>query len=205
MFKIAFLVSGNGTNMENLVKEIQAGRIPDAKAAVVISDKPEAGALARAKKLGVETVVVDRKNFAAKTDFEKAMIHELESRGVHWIALAGFMRILSPDFVNHFHGRILNIHPSLLPAFPGGHSIKDAFDARVKETGVTVHFVDDGVDTGPIILQKKVAVEAKDTLESLETKVHAAEYEIYPEALRLVLSGKVHLPAHNRDEEFGKD
>lgn len=188
--------------MENLVKEIQAGRIPGAEARLVLSDNPGAGAIEKARKLGVEVKVVDRKQYKTKPEFEAAMTHELDGRDIDFIALAGFMRILSEDFVRHFSGRIINIHPSLLPAFPGGHGIRDAYEAKVKETGVTVHFVDEGVDTGPIILQKKVAVAANETLESLETKIHAVEYEIYPEALRRVISGQVRMPSHHRDDEF---
>jgi phosphoribosylglycinamide formyltransferase-1 len=158
--------------------------------------------VAEVAKLGVEVAVVDRKKYAGKPGFEAAITHELEERDIDLIALAGFMRILSGDFVRHFSGRMINVHPSLLPAFPGAHGIRDAFEAKVKETGVTVHFVDEGVDTGPIILQKKIAVDPRETLESLEAKIHQVEYEIYPEALRLVLSGKVRMPSHHRDDEF---
>ncbi len=190
MKKIAFMVSGNGTNMENLINDCHNGRIM-AEASLVICDKPEAGAIKRAKNYGVPVAVVDRKAFAAKQAFEAEIIRKLEERKIDWVVLAGFMRILSSEFVRKYWGRLINIHPSLLPAFPGAHGIRDAFDAKVKETGVTVHFVDEGVDSGKIILQKKVPVDSGDTLETLEAKVHAVEYEIYPEALRLVLSGKV--------------
>lgn len=202
MKSVAFFVSGSGTNMENLVKEIQAGRIPGAQARLVISDNPAAAALEKARKLGVETVVVDRGKYKSKAEFEAALRHELEDRDMDWIALAGFMRILSADFVRHFAARIINIHPSLLPAFPGAHGIRDAFEAKVKETGVTVHFVDEGVDTGPIILQKKLSRDPQDTLESLEAKIHALEYQVYPEALRLVISGQVRMPSHHHEDEF---
>ncbi len=202
MKRIAFLASGNGTNAENLTKEIQAGRVPDAEARLVITDNPGAGVIERARKLKVETVALDRKKYPSKQEFEAAIRHELESRDIDLIALAGFMRILSSDFVRHFAGKIINVHPSLLPAFPGAHGIRDAFEARVKETGVTVHFVDEGIDTGPLILQKKVAVDTGETLETLEAKIHALEYRLYPEALRLVISGKVRLPAHHHEDEF---
>ena len=202
MKKIAFLASGKGTNAENLIKEIQAGRIPGAEAEVVICDRPGAGVIERAGKLGVELKVIDRSKCKSKSEFEAAIKHELDDRKIDFVALAGFMRILSCDFVRHFAGRIVNIHPSLLPAFPGAHAIRDAFEAKVTETGVTVHFVDEGVDTGPVILQKKVKVDLKDTLELLETKIHAVEYEVYPEALRSVISGKVRMPLHHRDDEF---
>jgi len=191
MSKIAIFVSGSGTNMENILKEIQAGRIPGAVAELVISDNPEAQAISKAEKLGVEVALVDRKQFSNKADFEANMIQQLERKKIDFIVLAGFMKILSADFVRRYEGRIINIHPSYLPNFPGGHAIRDAFEAKAKETGVTVHFVDEGVDTGPIILQRKVAVSPSDTLESLEAKIHAVEYELYPEGLRLLVSGQV--------------
>ncbi len=202
MKQIAFLVSGNGTNAENLIKEIKAGRVPDAEARLVISDNPLAAALEKAAKLGVEAVVIDRKKYPSKPGFEAAIRHELEDREIDLIALAGFMRVLSGDFVRHFAGKIINIHPSLLPAFPGAHGIREAFEAKVQETGVTVHFVDEGVDTGPLIVQKKIPVDARETLETLEAKIHAVEYQLYPEALRLVISGNVRLPRHHHDDEF---
>lgn len=177
--------------MENLIKEVQANRIPGAEVVLVVSDNPTAGALEKARHYGVPTLVVARKDFASKRDFEDRILMHLEHACVDWILLAGFMRILSPEFVHRYEGRILNIHPALLPAFPGAHAIRDAFEAKVPETGVTVHFVDEGVDTGPVILQKKVPIDPTDTLETLEAKVHAVEYELYPEAVRSVLSGRV--------------
>jgi phosphoribosylglycinamide formyltransferase-1 len=186
--KIAFFVSGNGTNAENLIRKIQVGELA-AEASVVISDNPAAGALEKAKRLGVEAVVEDRRKFASRAEFEAAVICILEEKKIDYIVLAGFMRILSPEFVKRYHGRIINIHPAYLPAFPGAHAIRDAFEAGVRETGVTVHFVDAGVDTGPVILQRKVNIDRADTLESLEQRIHALEYELYPEALKKVLVG----------------
>lgn len=195
MSRIAFFVSGSGTNMENLVRNIQTGSIPNAEAALVICDKPGAKAIEKAKNLNVPVTVIDRNLFSKKSEFESAIVHELERMGVQWICLAGFMRILSPDFVKRFEGKIINIHPSLLPAFPGAHGIRDAFEAGVSETGVTAHFVDSGVDTGPIILQQKVQIQEKETLESLEKKIHEAEYVIYPAALRKLISGEATYPS----------
>lgn len=187
MKRLAFFVSGNGTNAENLIRRIRAGEIA-AEPAVVISDNPSAGAIAKAKRLGVETAVVDRKKYGSKFEFEAVIINILDEKKIDWIVLAGFMRILSPEFVKRYRRKIINIHPAYLPEFPGAHAIRDAFEAKVRETGVTVHFVDDGVDTGPIILQRPVAVKADDTLESLEQRIHEVEYELYPEALKRVLS-----------------
>ena len=189
MKRLAIFVSGSGTNMENLVLKIREKRLP-CDPALVLCDKPGAKALERAAKLGVESLVIDRKAFAAKEIFEQGMIAELKKKKIDLIALAGFMRILSADFVNCYLGKLINIHPSYLPAFPGAHAIKDAFDAKVRETGVTVHFVIPEVDAGPVILQRKVSVLPGDTLETLETRIHAMEYELYPAALELVCSGK---------------
>ncbi len=190
MKKIAILVSGNGTNMQRIIDDCHNGRIP-AQAHLVITDNPQAGAIARARNYGVRVAVADRKAFGTKAEFEAEMIKKIDEGGIDYVVLAGFMRILSPEFVRKYKGKIINIHPSLLPAFPGAHGIKDAFDAKVKETGVTVHYVDEGVDTGQVILQKKVSVTPEDTLETLEAKVHAVEHEIYPEALRKILRREV--------------
>jgi formyltetrahydrofolate-dependent phosphoribosylglycinamide formyltransferase len=190
MKRIAFLVSGSGTNAENLIKKIQASEVP-AEAAIVISNKPGVKAIEKAAALGVKTVVIDHKRYANRETFDQALSECLEKQKIDIIVLAGFMRILTEGFVKKYFGRIINIHPALLPAFPGAHAIQDAWNAKVKETGVTVHFVDPGVDTGPIILQRKVSVFPNDTLETLEARIHDLEYDIYPQALNLVLSGKL--------------
>ncbi|MDD5216795.1 MAG: phosphoribosylglycinamide formyltransferase [Candidatus Omnitrophica bacterium] len=187
MKKLAIFVSGSGTNMENIIKTVHAGKIP-VEAALVVCDKPDAPAITKAQRLGVEVALVDRKKYTSKTDFEAEIIRRVEAKKIDLIALAGFMRVLSPEFVNHFKGRVINIHPSLLPAFPGAHGIRDAFEAKVKETGVTVHYVIAEVDAGPVILQRKVAILPEDTLATLEAKIHAVEYQLYPEALRVVSS-----------------
>ncbi len=189
MTKVVIFVSGSGTNMENLIRKMQAGAVP-AQAALVLSDKPGVAALEKAAGLGVKTAVIDRKQYADKPVFECAIMRAVDSEKPDFILLAGFMRILSPEFVQKYSDRILNIHPSYLPAFPGAHAIRDAWEAKVPETGVTVHFVAPEVDAGPVILQRKVPVLAGDTLETLEKRVHALEYEIYPEALNLVIAGK---------------
>jgi phosphoribosylglycinamide formyltransferase 1 len=189
MKRIAFLVSGSGTNAENLIKKIRAGEVR-AEAAIVISNRPGVKALEKAAALGVKTAVIDHKAYADRAAFDRALSECLEKHKADIIVLAGFMRVLTPDFVRKYQGRLINIHPALLPAFPGAHAIQDAWDAKVKETGVTVHFVDAGVDTGPVILQRKVPVLPGDTLETLEARIHSLEYEIYPQALNLVLSGK---------------
>ena len=175
--------------MENLLRRIRAGEIP-ADPVIVISNKPGVKALDRAKEFGVPSTVISHKDYATRELFDEALAKRIDSHKIDYVVLAGFMRVLTPDFVRKYDGRLINIHPALLPAFPGAHAIKDAWDAKVKETGVTVHFVDSGVDTGPIILQKKVSVLPGDTLETLEARIHQLEYEIYPEALKLILAGK---------------
>ncbi|OGW79911.1 MAG: phosphoribosylglycinamide formyltransferase [Omnitrophica bacterium RIFCSPLOWO2_12_FULL_44_17] len=188
--RCAVFVSGSGTNMENIAKRAVAGEL-DCEIALVVCDHPEACAIERAKQYGIETFVIEREKFASKTEFETAIHNRLIGKKVEVIFLAGYMRILGAEFVCRWQWKILNIHPSLLPQYPGAHSIQDAFQAREKETGVTVHFVDEGVDSGPVILQRRVPILPDDTLESLEKKVHQTEYELYPEAIRLFLAGRL--------------
>ena len=175
--------------MQNLIQKIKAGEV-QAEAAIVISNKPGVKALEKAAALGVGTVVIEHRAYPDREAFDRALSECLERHKIDIIVLAGFMRVLTEGFVKKYYGRLINIHPALLPAFPGAHAIKDAWDAKVKETGVTVHFVDTGVDTGPVILQRKVPVLPNDTLEILEVRIHQAEYEIYPQAVNLVLEGK---------------
>lgn len=187
MKRIAIFVSGNGTNMENLIRKIREESI-SVSLELVVSDHPEAKAIERARRLGVEVALVPRKEFASKEAFEEAIARHLERKKIDLICLAGFMRILSAGFVKRYEGRMINIHPALLPQFPGAHAIKDAFDAKVSETGVTVHYVTADVDRGPVILQRQVPIYPEDTLESLEARVHSVEYQVYPEALKKVIS-----------------
>ena|SRR3989338_4053186 len=190
MKRAAIFVSGSGTNMENIAKKAKGGEL-SCDIVTVVCDNPAAFALKRAEKLGLETFVIERKKFGFKAEFESHIIEHLRKNRIDFILLAGYMRILGGEFVKTWKGRILNIHPSLLPKYPGAQAIKDAFDAKEKETGVTIHFVNEEVDAGPIILQRRVPIEASDTLETLEARVHAAEYELYPEAIRLFCAGKL--------------
>jgi phosphoribosylglycinamide formyltransferase-1 len=187
--RAAIFVSGAGTNMEHIAKKAKAGQL-SCDIVTVVCDNPGALALKRAEKLGLETFVIERKKFASKPEFEARITEHLKQKKIDVVLLAGYMRILSPEFVRIWQGKVLNVHPSLLPKHPGGHAIKDAFEAKDKETGVTIHFVTEEVDAGPVILQRRVPIEANDTLEMLEARIHALEYEIYPEAIELVLSGK---------------
>ncbi|WP_303815543.1 phosphoribosylglycinamide formyltransferase [Selenomonas ruminantium] len=187
--KLGVLCSGRGTDLQSIIDAIDAGQVP-AEIAIVLTDK-EAYALERARKAGIEAVCVDRKQFAGREPFEKALIEKLEAAGVTLVVLAGFMRILTPYFVGHFAGRIMNIHPALLPSFPGAHAHRDVLAYGVKVSGCTVHFVDEGTDSGPIIMQAAVPVLDDDTEETLGARVLKEEHRIYPECIRLYCEGKL--------------
>ncbi len=187
---IAVFASGNGTNLQAIIDEVSRGGIK-AKIALVVSDNKSAYALRRAKKAGIETFVLNHKEFASRESRDREIIKELEKKNIGLVVLAGFMRLLSPYFVKKYKNRILNVHPSLLPLFKGTHGIKDAFESGAKKTGVTVHFVDEELDHGPIILQETVNVDADDTLDTLEEKIHKIEHKLYPEAVRLFVEGKL--------------
>lgn len=173
-----------------LIKAAQRGRLPDAEITVVISDQPAAPGLAAARDCGIETVVVERQG-RKRVEHDAEIIAALQSRGVELVCLAGYMRLLSPDFIAAFAGRILNIHPSLLPSFPGLHAQRQALEHGVKWTGCTVHFVDDGLDSGPIIGQAVVPVLDDDTEETLTARILVEEHRLYAEALALVISGRM--------------
>lgn len=187
---IAVFASGFGSNLQAILNAVKARRLR-AKVALVYSDRAGAFALVRARRAGVETLPLDPKSFKSRRDYESRLLRELSLRGVRLVALAGYMRILSPFFVRRFRGRILNIHPALLPAFPGAHAIHDAFEHGVKVTGVTVHLVDEGVDTGPIVLQEAVAIREGEAPAKLERRIHQVEHRLYPKAIQLVLDGRV--------------
>ena len=154
----------------------------------MVCDKPYAYVLTRAKNHNIPVFLFDPNSFSSREESERLIVKTLEGLGVDAIVLAGFMRIFTPYFIGSFKGRILNIHPSLLPAFKGAHAIRDAFEAKVKETGVTVHSVVQEVDAGPILMQEKVSVLAGDTLESLENRIHETENRIYPKAVQSFIS-----------------
>jgi len=187
---IAVFVSGSGTNLQAIIDAVSRGEIK-AKISLVVSDNENAFALQRAKKAGIETFILSPEGFKTREEYDKVIIKELERKTVELIVLAGFMRLLSPYFVRQYKNRILNIHPALLPSFKGTHGIKDAFEYGAKQTGVTVHFVDDKLDHGPIILQEAVNVEESDTVEKLEEKIHKIEHKIYPKAIQLVAENKI--------------
>lgn len=192
MKNIAVFASGRGTNFSAIARAVKKGKIK-ANLALLVCDNPKAGVINRAKKFGVKIALVKREDFSSKKDFEDRILEHLAENKIDLVALAGFMRVLSPEFVKQYKNRILNIHPALLPSFKGTEGIKDAFDYGVKITGVTVHFVDEKMDSGPIILQKTVKIEQDDTLESLEAKIHKVEHKLYPEAIKLWLDDKLNI------------
>lgn len=184
--RVAILASGNGSNFEALAHQFQAGLLPG-ELIFVFSDHHNAYVLERARRLNVCAFSFEVKEFENKAAYEKALLQLLQEQQIDLIVLAGYMRIIGKTLLSHYSNRILNIHPSLLPSFPGLHGIKDAYEYGVKVTGVTVHLVDDGVDTGPIIAQEPVMILPEDSLESLEEKIHQTEHRLYPKVLRDVL------------------
>lgn len=188
--QVGVLASGKGTNLQALAEACRAPGFP-ARIALVISNVPDSGALERARTLGLSAAVIDHRAFDSRAKFEQALVDRLKVAGVEWVCLAGFMRVLGPTFLTAFLGRVLNIHPSLLPSFPGLHAVQQAFDRGVKVTGCTVHLVEEEVDAGPIIAQEAVPVFESDGPESLAARVHEAEHRIFPLALRWVAEGRV--------------
>jgi phosphoribosylglycinamide formyltransferase-1 len=189
---LAIFASGNGSNFAAIVKAISQRRIK-INSVILVCDKRQAFVIKRACKAKVGVILVDRQDFASRIDFEKAIIQRLKNYKINLIALAGFMRILSPAFVKQFHNRIINIHPSLLPDFKGAHAIKDAFKRKVSTTGVSVHFVDAKVDHGAVILQQEVKLRKNEALATLEKRIHAVEHKLYPQAIELFVNGKISL------------
>lgn len=188
--RIGVLVSGRGSNLQAIIDAVRAGWLP-VEIGVVISDKPEAYALERARRADIPAVVIERGSYESRGAFEQAIWAALAAAGVELITLAGFMRILSGDFTARYAQRVINIHPALLPAFPGLHAQAQALAYGVKVTGCTVHFVDEGMDTGPIILQAAVPVEEDDTEETLSQRILTQEHRLYPLALQLLAEGRI--------------
>jgi phosphoribosylglycinamide formyltransferase 1 len=185
--RLAILISGRGSNFAAIATNVAVGTIP-AEIAMVVSNRPEAAGLATARRLGIPSAVIPSKGLDREV-YDRMVIEELESQRVDLVCLAGFMRLLSARFIRQFPQRILNIHPSLLPAFPGLDAQRQAFEHGVKITGCTVHFVDEQLDAGPIILQSAVPVFDGDTVDTLAARILAEEHRIYSEAIRIVLAG----------------
>jgi len=192
MTNIAVFASGRGTNFSAIARAIKKGKLK-ASLALLVCDNPAAAVIKKAKAAGVKVALVKREDFATKSEFENEIIRHLEENNIELVALAGFMRMLGPELVSRYRNKIINIHPALLPSFKGESGIKDAFDYGSKVTGVSVHFVDEKMDHGPIILQSAVKIEEGDTPQSLEAKIHKVEHKLYPEALQLFIEGRLKL------------
>lgn len=189
---LGVLVSGRGSNLQAIIKAIASGEL-NARIGVVISDKPEAKALEHAEKCAIPALCMERKNYPSRDDFETAIAGQLAACGVELVVLAGFMRILGSRFIQRFVGRIMNIHPALLPSFPGLDAQKQAVEYGVRISGCTVHFVDEGMDSGPIILQEAVPVMSEDTADTLAAKILAVEHKLYPHAIKLYCQGRLRM------------
>ena len=194
-FRIAVLASGSGTNLQAILDELHGGG--EIEVVGVASDKPGAGALQRARDAGVATAVFPGDDYGGREERDDAIAEWLAERGVDLIVLAGYMQLLSREFVERFRNRIINVHPALLPSFPGLEAVQQAIDHGSKVTGVTVHFVDEGVDSGPIIFQAPVAVPESRDWDELEKEIHRNEHRLLPEAIRLIAAGRVRIDSEN--------
>lgn len=192
MKNIGVLISGRGSNLQAIIDACERGEIP-AKVACVISNNPSAFGLMRAKKHNLPSVIINNKDFKDKNTYELEIVKVLKKYKVDLVCLAGYMRIVGKVILDHFPNRIINIHPALLPSFPGLHGQKQALEYGVKVSGVTVHFVDEGCDTGPIILQKTVPVKGNDTEETLSSRILEQEHKAYPEAIKLFCEDRLKL------------
>ena len=181
--RLAVFASGRGSNMLAIANAIEEGRLPGVSIDLVVCDKPSALVFKKAQELKLKTFVFEAKKFRNKSDYESEILKQLEQSRIQMVVLAGFMRIIGPTLLKVWEGRMINLHPSLLPEFPGKDGIGDAFRAGVRETGVTVHFVDAGIDTGPIIAQERLMIDPAETLDSLEEKIHLLEHKILPQTI----------------------
>lgn len=191
--RISVLASASGSNLQAILEAIDRGEIRDAEVVLVVSDRKEAYALERARQRNIPTIHLRAKDFTSREDFDREAVRCLKDVQTDLVVLAGFMRLITPVFLAAFQQTVLNIHPSLLPAFPGGHGVADALAYGVKVSGCTVHFVDEGMDTGPILLQEAVPVYDDDTVEVLHERIRQLEHKLYPKAINLWAQGKITL------------
>tara|TARA_B100001123_G_scaffold312400_1_gene349396 strand:- start:1926 stop:2549 length:624 start_codon:yes stop_codon:yes gene_type:complete len=187
--RLGILISGRGSNLQSIIDAVAEDRLV-AVIAVVVSNEPGAAGLQRARLAGIETLVIDHRTFPSRSAYDTALVEALRGYNVGLVCLAGFMRLLGKGFVDAFSGRILNIHPSLLPAFPGLHGQQQALEYGVRVTGATVHIVTPDLDAGPIVMQASVAIGEDDTVQSLSERILVEEHRIYPEAIARLLSGR---------------
>lgn len=190
--RIGVLASGGGTNLQSIIDRCQDDSL-DAEIAVVICNNPGAGALERAAQAGIASRCINHRDFSSREDFDTAVVSALQESGVELVVLAGFMRIITQTFIDAFPDRVINIHPALLPSFPGLHVQQQAIDYGARFSGCTVHFVDGGVDTGPILIQAVVPVLQDDTAETLAARILEQEHRIYPRAIQLIAENRVHI------------
>jgi phosphoribosylglycinamide formyltransferase-1 len=190
--RLGVLASGRGSNFAAILDAIESGKLP-ARVMIVVSDRPDAAALERARSHGIATAVVVPRDYGDRESFDLAVVERLRAAEVQVVVLAGFMRLVTPAFLTAFPGRVLNIHPALLPAFPGLHAQRQAIAYGVKISGCTVHVVDDGVDTGPILMQRAVEVRDDDDEESLAARILVEEHKLYPEVIRRIATGEIRL------------
>jgi phosphoribosylglycinamide formyltransferase 1 len=195
-FRIVVLASGGGTNLQAILDQLHGGG-EGIEVVGVASDKPGATALERARKADVETAVFPTSEYEDRDARDRALGDWIEERGADLVVLAGYMQLLSPEFVGRFHHRVVNVHPALLPAFPGVDAVQQAIDHGSKVTGVTVHFVDEGMDSGPIIMQRAVPVAASRDWDETEREIHATEHTLLPETIRLIAAGRVRIDERN--------
>ena len=190
--RLGVLISGSGTNLQAIIDAAESGAL-DATVVVVISNHDAARGLDRARKHGIDAVYLDRSSFSSPREYNAALRDQLRSHGVDWVVMAGYMRLLGKEVLDFFPNRVLNLHPAILPSFPGADGIRDALDHGVKVTGVTVHFANEHFDDGPILAQEAVVIAEDDTVETLEAKIHAVEHRLYPVALQLIAEGRVEI------------
>ncbi|HKH41259.1 MAG TPA: phosphoribosylglycinamide formyltransferase [Solirubrobacterales bacterium] len=195
-FRIVVLASGSGTNLQAILNQLHGGE-EGIEVVGVGADKPDAGALERARRADVETAVFPNSEYEDRAQRDRALGDWIEERGADLVVLAGYMQMLSPEFVARFHNRLINVHPALLPAFPGIDAVQQAIDHGSKVTGVTVHFVDEGMDSGPIIMQRPVPVAPSRDWDETEKVIHATEHALLPETIRLIAAGRVRIDETN--------
>lgn len=196
MFRLGVLISGSGSNLQSIIDKLHQGPA-SIEVVLVISDNPRAYGLEHARREGIPTAVYPLSEFSSRVQHDEAMAGELERSGVDLVVLAGYMLIVTPEFLRRFPQKVINLHPSLLPAFPGGTPIEDTMDYGARVTGVTVHFVDEGTDTGPIILQEPVQIKYNDTVESLRERIHQVEHRLLPQAIEEIAAGRVRFDEAN--------
>tara|TARA_Y100001980_G_C14425942_1_gene215677 strand:- start:89 stop:697 length:609 start_codon:yes stop_codon:yes gene_type:complete len=192
MMRVAVLASGRGSNFQSIIDAASRGELPNCNIVLLISNKKEAYAIERAKKHKINYKIIESSN-KKREEFDQAVLKVLKENDIEIVALAGFMRILSKTFIKEYRNKIINIHPSLLPSFPGANAHRDVINAGAKESGCTVHIVDEGIDTGPIIMQRSVTVDVNDDKDTLASKILPLEHQIFPKALHLLTSKKLEI------------